>query len=832
MNKITFILIFFVSTFKSWANLQFHTILPKRELFASGVVDIVQDANGFMWIVKGDDVQRYDGYKFKSYFNRIEQKESSPFRSIVCTSKGNIYVANSNSIFKYKANVDSFVCVYNTLVRRLSFDKNDNIWIYGNEVGYYSTSLKKYIPLLVNGKSVQGKVFASPYSNTFILTNESKLLSITNDGSVDSLDIPKNISSLAWMSAHSTNLYLLSENGEIYKINLRTQKGEFVDVKYNKSINAKCLHIAPNHNLWIGTMQGLYVYNPTTNNTQHFQNSLKSNSLVNNSVWTIYQDQSANIWLGTFSGAISVVYAIDNGAIIKIKPQDFGYAIPAIRALALDEKSNSLWFGTEGSGLFKIINIEDSNKISIDQTLSFPTNIKSLYLDNDNLWIGSYLGGLQCFNTNTLSLTSYNHLLLDNQIKYFYIDTNKNIWIIYQSNNKIVTKFDIKQLTSEHLTIDSEEAKPSILYGKLQNSITSLYGKTYRATIDGIYVIDSLKIIKNNNLPNVLISNIRIKGKEHPFNTEILLKHNDYYLEIELASSNMIYPENNVFSYRLSNFNLPNRSEEWYILPDNNRVITFPHLAAGNYILEVNTANNDGIWGKPIELKIIVKPIFWASNWAVLIYLTLLIILSILINHIISSRRKLQNEVYLAQQRQLDSERMNKGKVRFFANVKSEFSLPLQKMLNSTDDNTINKSIQEMIHTINRYTEEYCIDTSKTPSLNKLERDLDTFRELVATGIEKGEKIDIDELAYEMGMSRRKLYDFVKNNFGKSIVQYIRSYRLSLAVKYMVEEEISIKEAMNKVGFDSISYFTKAFKEEYGETPAAFIEKLKKQKMS
>ncbi len=826
MRKVILILLIYSTTLNVWASLQFHTIYPNEELFTSGIVNIVQDANGFMWIAQGEDVQRYDGYNFKSYKSRFERTKSSPFRGIACTSNGDIYVANSNSIFQYKARVDSFVCVYHTAVRRLSVDGNDNLWIYGNEVGYYSTSLQQYVPLLINRKSVQGKVFASPHSNTFILAKDSKLFSIAKDGRVDSLDVLQNIPNVTGMYADSINLYILCENGAIQKINHHTSERESINVQYNADVYTKYIYIAPNQDMWIGTMQGLYVYNPTTNRTRHYLHSLKTNALADNSIWTIYQDRSANIWLGTYSGAISVVYSVDNGANIKIRPQDYGFAIPAVRALALDEEKNILWFGTEGSGLFKITNIDSQNNMRIEQTLSYPTNIKSLHLHNNNLWVGSYLGGLQCLNTKTFALTNYSHLLLNNQIRCFFIDSMENIWITYQSNSDLVTKFNLAQHTTEHFAIDSEEAKPYILQGKSQNVITSSHGKIYSAAIDGIYVIDSANIIQNNVSPNTLISKIRIKGKERPVNTEIVLKHNDYYIEIELASSNMIYPEKNNYSYCLTKLGIINRSSEWQNLPSNNRIINFPQLAAGRYILKMKSANNDGKWGEPIQLKIVVKPVFWASTWAVLIYLSIAFILSKLIYHNITSHRKLQNEIYLAHQRQLDAERMNKSKMRFFANVSNEFTLPLQKTLATSTDQNVNTTIQEMIHTMNRYTEEYCIDTSKNASQDKVEKDLDTLRDLVAASIEGGRKIDLDQLAVDMGMSRRKLFDLVKNNLGKSIVQYIRAYRISLATKYMVEEGLSSKEAMFKVGIDSMSYFIKAFKIEYGESPASFIAKL------
>ena len=48
------------------------------------------------------------------------------------------------------------------------------------------------------------------------------------------------------------------------------------------------------------------------------------------------------------------------------------------------------------------------------------------------------------------------------------------------------------------------------------------------------------------------------------------------------------------------------------------------------------------------------------------------------------------------------------------------------------------------------------------------------------------------------------------------------------AARLMVEENLSIKEIPQRIGIESASYFTKAFKAEFGDTPSAFLAKMKK----
>lgn len=82
--------------------------------------------------------------------------------------------------------------------------------------------------------------------------------------------------------------------------------------------------------------------------------------------------------------------------------------------------------------------------------------------------------------------------------------------------------------------------------------------------------------------------------------------------------------------------------------------------------------------------------------------------------------------------------------------------------------------------------------------------------------------IDVGFIASELLMSRTKLYSKVKALTGKSIVELILNYRMRKAARLILEEDMSIQQVMDGVGIRSRSYFTREFKEEFGETPSAF----------
>ena len=72
-------------------------------------------------------------------------------------------------------------------------------------------------------------------------------------------------------------------------------------------------------------------------------------------------------------------------------------------------------------------------------------------------------------------------------------------------------------------------------------------------------------------------------------------------------------------------------------------------------------------------------------------------------------------------------------------------------------------------------------------------------------------------------MSRSKLYTKIHSLTGQPVGDFVRKIRLKTAAKMIVSEYVSITEVMERVGIQSQSYFTKAFKKEFGKTPTQYL---------
>ncbi|OHX64568.1 hybrid sensor histidine kinase/response regulator transcription factor [Flammeovirga pacifica] len=112
------------------------------------------------------------------------------------------------------------------------------------------------------------------------------------------------------------------------------------------------------------------------------------------------------------------------------------------------------------------------------------------------------------------------------------------------------------------------------------------------------------------------------------------------------------------------------------------------------------------------------------------------------------------------------------------------------------------------------------------PDKPKLESKEETFLHFVKETLEKNyinDAFNVKEIAEKMAMSYVQFYRKFKALTGCNPNEYLREFRLKKAAEFLKsDKELSVNKVMYDVGFNSQSYFTKAFKKQYGITPAEF----------
>jgi AraC-like DNA-binding protein len=94
-----------------------------------------------------------------------------------------------------------------------------------------------------------------------------------------------------------------------------------------------------------------------------------------------------------------------------------------------------------------------------------------------------------------------------------------------------------------------------------------------------------------------------------------------------------------------------------------------------------------------------------------------------------------------------------------------------------------------------------------------------------ATGESKNkqeQKVSLEEMALKLGLSESRLRALFKSQVGLPPTQYVIKIRMKNAAKGLRETYERVTEIAAGLGFDSDSYFTRAFKKTYGMTPTQY----------
>ena len=98
------------------------------------------------------------------------------------------------------------------------------------------------------------------------------------------------------------------------------------------------------------------------------------------------------------------------------------------------------------------------------------------------------------------------------------------------------------------------------------------------------------------------------------------------------------------------------------------------------------------------------------------------------------------------------------------------------------------------------------------------------FKSLVEEKMRDPE-LNVEDLGKDMGLSRVQLYRKLKSLTNYAPNELLRQARLKKAISLLASSEMTVAEIAYEVGFSSPSYFTKCYKEQFGESPTDFLKR-------
>ncbi|MEM9259465.1 MAG: ATP-binding protein, partial [Bacteroidota bacterium] len=301
------------------------------------------------------------------------------------------------------------------------------------------------------------------------------------------------------------------------------------------------------------------------------------------------------------------------------------------------------------------------------------------------LWLGTPLNGLQIFDPLTGSIKTVNDKqgLANNTVASITEDAAGDRWLGTYNGVSLVN--DQGELITNLYEADGLAHHESNRFAGFH----SASGSIYVGTVQGISQINPKKVKAGLKRKEAL--KVFLTAATYPFSRDsmvqvseglgqirdFILPADNRRLQLNLATSNYIKPNENKYAYRIMGlFN------EWIDL-GNQPSLMLSNLPAGNYRLEIRGGDGNGNWSKsPLVFDLKVQEFFYRKPW---FYLAALLLVIGLITSWINSLRlqvrrathQIRADKAVIESQATKLQELDHAKNHFFTNISHEFRTPL-----------------------------------------------------------------------------------------------------------------------------------------------------------
>jgi ligand-binding sensor domain-containing protein len=637
-----------------------HKFLPPNYLIDVFGTALFVDHLGVVWVATQKGIFTFDlktghFYPIKQYKTIFEKIAGINFFCIYEDRDYNLWFGTRRfGLYKYDRQKKSFTQFLNdsndpaslsgTSVRDIIQDRSGILWIATNIGGLNKLDLKPqkfkhYYHIPGDKKSLSADPVYSLYDdNNTIWVGGSNFLCKFNKktNTFEDIKLPEsNLIAGYWTinaiyKGPDNNLWLGTTLKGLQIYNPKTNK--FISINNNSFFPqtlcndwVRSILKGKNNDYWIAAQRGLYRYNSVTRKFILYNKSSDTNSLNNNNVNSLYEDNSGIIWIGTADGGLNRFDITNN------KFTHFG-------------------FHSNGK----------NNLLSDD--------IISINGDDQYIWIGT-ISGLNRLDRKSFEIVGYtnenglpNHVINDIQK-----DNQGNLWL---STNYGLSKLDIK--SNSFRNYDQYDGLQENKFDGRTSCKTS-DGEIYFGGRNGISSFYPERIENNKFIPQVYITSFSVFDKERKFDVditkvkEIQLNYTDNILQFEFAALDYTSPIKNKYKYILEGF------DSTWVYSGSKRFAKYTNLDSGTYTFKVIGSNNDGIWNNEgISVKLIIKPPYWKTTWFRIVSIFFLLLIAFALYKIkvrsIEKRRKSLENLILDKTLLNDRLQTQKSELEMYAN--------------------------------------------------------------------------------------------------------------------------------------------------------------------
>ncbi len=407
----------------------FQGLPPAIQLSQSTVNAVIRDSTGFIWFGTEDGLDRYDGYRIKTYkqtFGDPHSLSNSSVWTLFVDSRGLMWIGTFNGLNVFDDHNDTFTSfrndpddphsLSNNYIRAITEDNDHNLWIatvYGlNRFNRRDSSFTRFLHDPARSSTTLSdnmvySVLVDHLGKLWVATQAGLEVYNETDGTFTHypLIMQRRIYPITSLFEDRRGRLWAGSLEGVYRFDRKSESFLFVDTKKYFPEGGSTVSVIrddPAGNLWIGTQNGLVRYDPDNGRIQMFRHTFyNERSLSGNIIRSIYIQDNGFIWIGTANSGVSIVNPVINRFHHTKIPFTGEDPLPAnqIKSFAGDRSTGYIYIGSQQG--ISLMNPVSYAFLPPDPHLKSSLNgkmILSLTCSPDGtLWIGS-TDGLYAWN--------------------------------------------------------------------------------------------------------------------------------------------------------------------------------------------------------------------------------------------------------------------------------------------------------------------------------------------------------------------------------------------------------------------------------------------------
>jgi signal transduction histidine kinase/ligand-binding sensor domain-containing protein/DNA-binding response OmpR family regulator len=361
--------------------------------------DIYQDELGMMWFGTRDGLNRYNGNEitvFKPVPNDNTSLSHSSVKRITGDGNGNLYLQTSGNIILFDLKKESFKELFpesNAVIcpgkKGLRIFSKNTLYLYdsrADQIKPYHT-FQQQLAYVTSLCETSDSVCWIGTSDGLYAIDTNLTVHTHLPGSVIK-DIYEDRNRNIWICTSDKGLFKYQRNGDF--INYRHDPDD-----KNSLVNDHVRTVCEDNtgNLWIGSPFGLSCFRKQKNEFQTYPVP-SENSLNSQSVTRLYKDRQGTVWIGTYFRGIKY---------LNPETEPFSYYYPREGGLPYsivgkfsEDRDGMIWICTEGGGIASF----DPRTEKFESFKLRGNNFKSIVYDPKEhcLWLGTHISFLVRFD--------------------------------------------------------------------------------------------------------------------------------------------------------------------------------------------------------------------------------------------------------------------------------------------------------------------------------------------------------------------------------------------------------------------------------------------------